>query len=238
MVGEVAALEFVLETGGVGAIPAVTAHDDAGEAGVPGSAYKQRHRIQEAGIVQELRTGGHSLSGLGAEVGVGGHALANVGNLDAAGLTVFNEGILQAVGVIIILGVNHGNLGQPFALDEQGGHLALIGVDEAVAENRVALQGNGGVGGAGSQQQHAVLGGLLCHGQGHGGEEAAHQRLGAVSHDLVVGVHGLLGILGIVGDLAAVHNFKGVSSTLLPFSLLCRNFAKKSMIFLDYITIF
>ena len=207
MVGEVAALKLVLKTGGIGAVPAVTAHDNTGEAGVTGSAYEQRHGIQEAGVVQELSTGGHGLCGLGAEVGIGGHALANVGNLNAARLAVLNESVLQTVGVVIVLGVDHGNLANALALDKHGSHLALIGIDEAVTEDGVALQGNGGVGSAGSQQQHAVLGGLLSHGQGHGGEEAAHQRLGAVRHDLIVGVHGLLGILGIVGDLTAIDNF-------------------------------
>ena len=97
MVGKVTTLKLVRKTRGIGTVPAVAAHDDTGEAGIPGGTDKQRHGIQEAGIVQELGAGGHRLSGLGAEVGIGGHALADIGDLDAVGLAVLNEGILQAV---------------------------------------------------------------------------------------------------------------------------------------------
>lgn len=60
---------------------------------------------------------------------------------------------------------------------------------------------------AGRQKQHTVLGGLLCHGQRDRGEEAADDGLGRIRHDLVVGIHRLLGVLGIVSDLTAVDDF-------------------------------
>lgn len=59
----------------------------------------------------------------------------------------------------------------------------------------------------------SIIGGLFCHGQCDRREEAAHDGLRRVGHDLVVGVHGLLGVLSIVCDLAAVDDFYFVAES-------------------------
>ena len=212
MVGEVAVFKLGFETGGVRAVPAVAAHDRAGEAGGAGLADQQRHSVLEAGVVEELGAGGHHLGHLAGEVGVGGGALAFVDDLDAQRLTVFDKGVLQAVGVIVVVGIQHRHLAVPLALHEQGGHAALVGVDEAVAEDGGPVDGHVHVGGAGGHQQHVIHGGLFGNGQRNAGEEAAHQRFGVIGHDQVVGVHGLAGVLGVVGDLAAVDDLDGVGA--------------------------
>ena len=82
---------------------------------------------------------GRGLRRLRGIIGVGCHALTGVGDLDAVGLTVFNKGILQTVGIVIVLGVDDRGLGKALVLGEQCRHLALVRVNEAVAENRIAF---------------------------------------------------------------------------------------------------
>ena len=207
MVCKVAIIKLCGKAGRVGAIPAVTTHDSTGKACIAGCTNQQRNGVEEAGIIQKLCTAGHGLRCLRGIIGVGGHALTGVGNLDTVGLAVFNKGILQTVGVVIVLGVDDRGLGKALVLGKQRCHLALIRINEAVAEDRRALQSDIGVGCTGRQQQHTVLGGLLCHGQCDRREETADDGLRRIRHDLVVGVHGLLGVLGIVCDLAAVDDF-------------------------------
>src|SRR5699024_10410304 len=105
-------------------------------------------------------------------VGIGGGALALVDDLDAQGLAVFNESVLQAVGVVVVVGVDDRHLAVSLALHKQRGHAALVGVDKAVAEYRRLIRRHIHVGGAGGHQQHIVHGGLLGNGQRDGGEKA------------------------------------------------------------------
>ena len=139
MVRKVAILKLCGKTGRVGAVPAVTTHDRTGKACIAGCTNQQRNGVEEAGIIQKLCTAGHGLCRLRRIIGVGGHALTGVGNLNAVGLAVFNKCILQAVGVVIVLGIDDCHLGKALILGKQRRHLALIRVDEAVAEDGVAF---------------------------------------------------------------------------------------------------
>ena len=211
MVGKVAVIKLVFQAGGIRAIPGIAAHDGTGKARVARCAYKQRYRIQEAGIIQKLCAGSHGLCCLGGKVSISAHALAGIGDFNVVGLAVFYKSVLQAVGIVIILGINHGYLAESLALNKQGGHLALIRVNEAVTEDRGAFLGHIHVGSAGCQQQHSVIGSLGRHRQCNGREEAAHDSGRGICHDFVVSVHGLLGVLGIISHLAAVDDLDRVA---------------------------
>lgn len=67
VVGKVAVIKLVFQAGGIRAIPGIAAHDGTGKARVARCAYKQRYRIQEAGIIQKLCAGSHCLCCLGGK---------------------------------------------------------------------------------------------------------------------------------------------------------------------------
>ena len=139
MVREVAVIELCGKAGGIGAVPAVTAHDCTGKSGIAGCTNKKRNGVKEAGIIQQICAACNGLCRLRRVVCIGGHALADVGDLNAVSLAVFNKGVLQTVGVVIVFCVDDGHLGKALVFCKQCRHLALVRVNEAVAENRIAF---------------------------------------------------------------------------------------------------
>lgn len=91
---KVAILKLCGKTGGVRAVPAVTAYNGTGKSGIARSADQQRPAIQEAGVIQKLRPAGYCLRCLRGVIGVGGHALAGIDDFNTTGFAVFDKGIL------------------------------------------------------------------------------------------------------------------------------------------------
>ena len=168
MVGEVAFIKVGFQSCGVRTVPSVTTHNDSGKACISYLLNQKRYGIKEAGVEQEICSGCHCLGCLCGEVSICSGTFTCVNDLDSACLCIFYEGILQSVGVIVILCINDSCLGSALILCKECRHLALIRVNKAGTEYSRLINGNRVVGSAGCQKQHAGFLGKLSHGKRYG----------------------------------------------------------------------
>ena len=159
MVGKVAVFKVGFKTGGIGTVPTVTTHDDAGKACISYLLYEQRYSIKEARIEYKVCTGSHCLRSLSGKVGISCSTFTGINNFNTCSFCIFNEGILQTVGIVIILCIDDSSLGYTLVYSKLCSHLALIRVDEAVTEYSRLVNGYGVVGSTCCQKKHT---GFVC----------------------------------------------------------------------------
>ena len=226
---------FILGIGGEGG----QNHDALGQGGVKAfhgqDAVHAVHTEEGGGVTHGLGLGQDNGSGLvvdGQEHGVsagglgrgqldgevGGGVLgegAFIDDLDALVCGLGHEGVTDALGVSVVIAVDHGHLGAGHVgAHIDGGAAALVGVGEAELEHIVLTGGHVGGGGGGSQGKDPLLIDLGRNGDGGAGGDRAYQNLHTPVHQAVIGVDGGLTVghvvLKLELDLGAVHAAGGV----------------------------